>query len=66
MTKVYPRLEELARRHGAHLEDSELIGLIPQDAYEPGAEWIARIPNFDPEQKVLERRLERPLEWERA
>jgi glutamate formiminotransferase len=65
MPKVYARLEELACRHGAHLEDSELIGLIPQDAYERGAEWIARIPNFDPEQKVLERRLERPLEWEK-
>jgi len=65
MPKVYSRLEELARRHGAHLEDSELIGLIPQDAYEQNAEWIVRIPNFDPEQKVLERRLERPLEWEK-
>lgn len=65
MPKVYARLLELAQRHGAHLEDSELIGLIPQDAYELGAEWIARIPNFDPELKVLERRLERPLEWAR-
>jgi glutamate formiminotransferase / 5-formyltetrahydrofolate cyclo-ligase len=66
MPKVYARLLELARRHGAQLEDSELIGLIPQDAYEPSAEWIARIPNFDPNLKVLERRLERPLDWERG
>lgn len=66
MPKVYARLVELARRHGVHLDESELIGLIPQDAYEAGAEWIVRIPHFDPELKVLERRLEHPLEWSRA
>jgi glutamate formiminotransferase len=63
MSKVYARLVELAHRHGAALDDSELIGLIPQAAYEHGAEWIARIPDFDPELKVIERRLERPLDW---
>ena len=63
MPKVYARLVELARRHGAELDDSELIGLIPQAAYDPGAEWIDRIPNFDPELKVIERRLEKPLDW---
>jgi glutamate formiminotransferase len=63
MPKVYARLLELAKRHGAHLEDSELIGLIPQDAYDPDAEWITRIPNFDPGLKVLEHRLEHPLDW---
>jgi glutamate formiminotransferase / 5-formyltetrahydrofolate cyclo-ligase len=63
MPKVYARLIELARRHGAELDDSELIGLIPQAAYEPGAEWITRIPNFDPDLKVIERRLEKPLDW---
>jgi glutamate formiminotransferase / 5-formyltetrahydrofolate cyclo-ligase len=64
MPKVYARLQELARRHGVSLDDSELIGLIPQVAYEPGADWITRIPNFDPELKVLERRLEHPLGWQ--
>jgi glutamate formiminotransferase / 5-formyltetrahydrofolate cyclo-ligase len=63
MPKLYARLVELARRHGAELDDSELIGLIPQAAYEPGAEWIDRISNFDPELKVIERRLEKPLDW---
>jgi glutamate formiminotransferase len=63
MPKVYSRLVDLARRHSAELDDSELIGLIPQAAYEHGAEWIARIPHFDPELKVIERRLERPLDW---
>jgi glutamate formiminotransferase / 5-formyltetrahydrofolate cyclo-ligase len=63
MNKVYDRLLDLARRHGASIEDAELIGLIPEDSYEPNAEWIARIPGFDPALKVLQRRLEHPLSW---
>ena len=63
MSKVYARAQELAQRHGVQLDDSELIGLIPQAAYDPNAEWIKRIPEFDPAQKVIERRLERPLDW---
>ncbi len=63
MPKVYARAQELAQRHGVQLDDSELIGLIPQAAYDPDAEWIKRIPGFDPAQKVIERRLERPLAW---
>ncbi len=66
MRKVYERLCELANRHGAVIEDGELIGLVPQDAYEPDAEWARNIPNFDPALKVLERRLERPLDWLKA
>jgi glutamate formiminotransferase len=63
MRKVYDRLLDLASRHGASIADAELIGLIPEDAYEPDAAWITRIPNFDPALKVLERRLEQPLSW---
>lgn len=63
MTKVYARLKELAARHSAELDDSELIGLIPENSYEEGAEWITRIPNFAPELKIVERRLENPLDW---
>lgn len=63
MKKVYARLKDLAMRHGAELDDSELIGLIPEAAYEEGAEWITSIPNFDPALKVVERCLENPLAW---
>jgi glutamate formiminotransferase len=63
MTKVYNRLKELAFRYGAELDDSELIGLIPEAAFEEGAEWITRIPDFDPRLKVVERRLMNPLDW---
>lgn len=63
MTKVYARLKELAIRHSTELDDSELIGLIPESSYEESAEWITSIPNFDPQLKVVERRLENPLDW---
>ena len=63
MSKVYDRLLDLAHRHGASIEDGEIIGLIPEDAYEPNAAWIAQIPNFDPALKVIQRRLEQPLSW---
>lgn len=63
MPKVYNRLKELAFRYGAELDDSELIGLIPEAAYEEGSEWITRISNFDPALKVVERRLMNPLDW---
>lgn len=63
MSKVYARLAQLASRHGAQLEEGELIGLLPESAYEQGAEWVEGIPDFDPGIKVLERRLEHPLDW---
>jgi glutamate formiminotransferase len=63
MPALYARLEALARNHGVQLEEGELIGLLPLDAYKPEEEWIRRLSDFDPEQKVLERRLEHPLEW---
>jgi glutamate formiminotransferase len=63
VARVYAAVAELAEQHGATIAEAELIGLIPEEAYEPGADWVARIPNFDPEEKVLERRLTHPLDW---
>lgn len=63
MRHVFQTVQHLALRHGVLIEDAELIGLIPQAAYEPGAEWVERITGFDPEGKVLERRLEAPIPW---
>ena len=47
----------------ASIDSGELIGLIPEQAYEPNAEWVRQTVEFDPERKVLERRLKQPLEW---
>ncbi|HUD21297.1 MAG TPA: glutamate formimidoyltransferase [Acidobacteriaceae bacterium] len=63
MSRVHDKVRELARTHGAVAAEGEVIGLIPLEAYEPQAEWLREIPNFDPEAKVLERRLEQPLPW---
>ena len=63
MPSVYASVEKLAKEHGTSLAESELIGLIPEAAYSEGAAWIDRIPEFDPEQKILERKLKHPLDW---
>jgi glutamate formiminotransferase len=61
--QIYAAVKELAHNHGAVVTEGEIIGLIPQEAYDPEAEWVKAIPGFDAEAKVLERRLEHPLPW---
>ncbi len=63
MPSVHAAVEKLARDHGTAVAEAELIGLIPEAAYDPAADWIRQIPGFDPALKVLERRLESPLAW---
>ncbi|MEO6911142.1 MAG: glutamate formimidoyltransferase [Edaphobacter sp.] len=63
MRQIYSTIQHLAQRHGVLIDDAELIGLIPEEAYEPDSEWVRQITGFDPMLKVLERRLEHPLAW---
>lgn len=63
VSKVHAAVREIAEQHGAQIAEGELIGLIPEAAYSADAEWVKGIPDFDPEQKVLERRLGNPLRW---
>jgi glutamate formiminotransferase len=63
MRQIYTTIQHLAQRHGVLIEDAELIGLIPQAAYEPDSEWVRQITGFDPDMKVLERKLHSPLAW---
>jgi glutamate formiminotransferase len=63
MREVHAAVGRLARRYGVQLSDGELIGLIPEAAYEPDSDWLRQIPGFDPQQKVLERRLNSPIAW---
>jgi glutamate formiminotransferase len=60
---VYAELKRRAEQRGAHIVEGELIGLIPEAAVEQNSEWVRQILGFSAETKVLERRLERPLEW---
>lgn len=61
--RVHAAVRDLAAQHGATVAEGELIGLIPEEAFEPNAPWVRQIPEFDPGQKVLERRLSNPLPW---
>ncbi len=63
MRHVHATVHHLAQRHGVLIEDAELIGLIPQEAYEPDSDWVRQITNFDPDDKVLERKLHLPIAW---
>jgi glutamate formiminotransferase len=63
VAKIHASVRDIAARHGAEIAEGEVIGLIPEDAYEPNADWVRQTLQFDPEEKVLERRLRRPLEW---
>jgi glutamate formiminotransferase len=63
MARVHAAVSQIAARHGVTIGEGEVIGLIPEEAYEPNAEWVRQTLQFDPEQKVLERRLKHPMEW---
>jgi glutamate formiminotransferase / 5-formyltetrahydrofolate cyclo-ligase len=63
MHHVHATVQHLAQRHGVLIEDAELIGLIPEAAYEPDSEWVRQITGFNPDAKVLERKLSSPIAW---
>jgi glutamate formiminotransferase len=63
MPEVHANVVRLAHEHGAAIAEGELIGLIPEAAYTEAAAWTAQIPDFNPNQKILERRLQHPLAW---
>ena len=60
---LHATVARLAHKHGTARANGELIGLIPEAAFHPHADWIREIPDFDPDQKILERKLQHPLEW---
>jgi glutamate formiminotransferase len=63
MSKVHATVTEIARKQGVSISGAEIIGLIPEQAYEPNADWVRQTVEFDPERKVLELRLRHPLNW---
>ena len=66
MPSVHAAVRHMAKEHGVAIAEGELIGLIPEAAYDAEAAWIQEIPAFDPALKVLERRLDSPLAWPEA
>lgn len=63
VSQVYARIAALAARHKTSLAEGELIGLVPQAACEHENDWMRQLAGFQPEAKILERRLENPLPW---
>lgn len=63
VSAVYARVCRLADKHKAEPMRAEVIGLLPQMAYEQESEWMRLLDGFDPATKVLERRLEAPQDW---
>jgi glutamate formiminotransferase len=60
---VYDRVRALAAEHGVSVIEGEIIGLVPQAALAAGSEWTTLVPGFAIEKKVLEQRLQHPMEW---
>jgi glutamate formiminotransferase len=63
VSAAYAQVCRLAARHKAEPAEAEIIGLLPQIAYEQESEWMRLLVGFDAATKVLERRLEAPQDW---
>jgi glutamate formiminotransferase len=63
ISKVYRKVQSLAVRHKAQIAEGEIIGLIPEAACERESDWMRQLSRFDPQTKILERRLGTSLKW---
>jgi glutamate formiminotransferase len=63
VAQVFAAVQQRASRHRARVVRGELIGLVPEAAFEQESEWVRLLDGFNPEEKILERRLEHPLAW---
>jgi glutamate formiminotransferase len=60
---VFRTVSALALRHKAAPVEGEVIGLLPEAACERESEWMRQLIGFDPQTKILERRLADPMAW---
>jgi glutamate formiminotransferase len=63
VAQVYAAVKQKASRHRVKVLRGELIGLVPEAAFEQESEWVRQLDGFDPEEKIVERKLEHPLAW---
>jgi glutamate formiminotransferase len=63
VAQVFAAVKQKASRHRVKVVRGELIGLVPEAAFEQETEWVRQLDGFDPEEKILERRLDHPLAW---
>jgi glutamate formiminotransferase / 5-formyltetrahydrofolate cyclo-ligase len=60
---AFAAVNRLAGEHGTKVVEAELIGLLPEEAYERDSDWVRLMSGFIPEERILERRLQHPLAW---
>ena len=63
ISEVFSAIASCAVHAHARPVRGELIGLLPEAAYEQDAAWVRQLDGFVPEEKILERRLANPLAW---
>lgn len=63
VSHVFQTISRLALRHKTDPIEGEIVGLIPEAACERESEWMRQLIGFDPAAKLLERRLDAPLDW---
>ena len=63
IAEVFTAIERKALPFKVKPSGAELIGLIPEAAFDPGSAWVQHLHGFNPAEKILERRLEHPLPW---
>jgi glutamate formiminotransferase len=79
VSTVHATVRRLAKANGVEIAEGELIGLVPEaacvvpegngfhpqsgGAWETYSEWIRQTIQFDPDEKVLEKRLKLPMKW---
>ena len=66
LSVVFRKVTQLVARHKTAIVGAEVEGLLPEAAVERESEWMRLLDGFDPQTKILERRLESPLAWPRA
>jgi glutamate formiminotransferase / 5-formyltetrahydrofolate cyclo-ligase len=63
LSQVYQAVSRLALRYKTAIAEGEVIGLIPEAACERESDWMRQLSGFNPQTKILERRLGSPLPW---
>jgi glutamate formiminotransferase / 5-formyltetrahydrofolate cyclo-ligase len=63
VSQAFAAVNRLAQSHGTKVVDAELIGLLPEEAFERDSDWVRLIREFRPEERILQRRLKQPLAW---
>jgi glutamate formiminotransferase len=64
LSKVFRTVSALALRHKAAPVEGEVIGLLPESAYERDSEWMRQLIGFDPrDQDSGAPTCEAPMAW---